>query len=143
MLYFVQAVPIERPNPRHNEKTPRNPDCGFVGNCDIYGLGIRLGLYMQWPSAYFTSTLLPEAIADLAGVTFIFEFALVVAAAVLTKGTSDICSIEVMILIAMLLGDMWLVHVPIGYAPSQRPTSTTLGVLAGSLVIIAIAAFAL
>ncbi|KAJ0418199.1 hypothetical protein BJY00DRAFT_287999 [Aspergillus carlsbadensis] len=29
--------------------------CGFEGNSDLYGLGIRLGIYTQWLASYFVS----------------------------------------------------------------------------------------
>jgi hypothetical protein len=29
--------------------------CGFEGNSDLYGLGIRLGVYTQWHASYFVS----------------------------------------------------------------------------------------
>jgi hypothetical protein len=29
--------------------------CGFEGNSDLYGLGIRLGVYTQWLASYFVS----------------------------------------------------------------------------------------
>jgi hypothetical protein len=29
--------------------------CGFEGNSDLYGFGIRLGVYTQWLASYFVS----------------------------------------------------------------------------------------
>lgn len=144
----TQAVPARTPNIRDDNAISRFTEttCGFEGNSDIYGLGIRLGLYLQWLSAYLTRHLLPEAVPDLAGVTFIFEFALLVAALVLSKSTIETYATELVILIAMLLADTWLVHVPI-YFPchscQQRPTFSVAGIFARNLMMIAIAVFAI
>ena len=35
-------------------------DCTFAGNPDIYGLGIRLGLYLQWTASMLTCALLDQ-----------------------------------------------------------------------------------
>lgn len=141
---LIQAAPIESPNIRDHTLYPRALEhvCGFEGNSDIYGLGIRLGLYMQWLSAYFLRELFPESVTDLASVTFIFEFALFTAAVALTRENSETYSMEIMILVAMLMGDVWLVHVPISFPFHRRSNATAAAVLARSLMIFAIAIFA-
>ena len=35
--------------------TGANVGCGFVGNSDVYGLGIRIGLYSQWLSTIISN----------------------------------------------------------------------------------------
>ena len=45
---FIPPAPsINTPN-----LLERLDDCGFTGNPDPYGLGIRLGVYFQWISAF-------------------------------------------------------------------------------------------
>jgi len=38
---------ISTVNAATNSTAPAQPQCGFVGNGDMYGLGIRLGIYIQ------------------------------------------------------------------------------------------------
>lgn len=44
LLPILKLIPI-----RQTEWTSREVDqCGFVGNSDFYGLGIRVGVFLQW-----------------------------------------------------------------------------------------------
>ena len=36
------------------------PECAFDGNTDLYGLGVRLGVYGQWIATLITTVLDPE-----------------------------------------------------------------------------------
>jgi hypothetical protein len=55
--------------------------CSFVGNPDLYGLGIRLGVYFQLFATLFANAFLDEAVGDALDTNFIFLFALFVALA--------------------------------------------------------------
>jgi hypothetical protein len=41
------------------------PPCGFTGNGDMYGLGIRLGFYLQWYGAVFADWIAPSEVPSL------------------------------------------------------------------------------
>jgi hypothetical protein len=53
--------------------------CSFVGNPDLYGLGIRLGVYFQLFATLFANAFLDEAVGDALDTNFIFLFTLFVA----------------------------------------------------------------
>src|ERR1700755_1438228 len=56
------------------------PQCGaFNGSSDFYGLGIRVGVYLQLGSSHITNTLNQEAAADNYAANSIFVFAVIVA----------------------------------------------------------------
>lgn len=53
--------------------------CGFEGNPDFYGLGIRVGIYLQWITAYLANHFLQEATDSSLETNTIFLVALFVA----------------------------------------------------------------
>lgn len=54
------------------------PICAaFEGNFDIYGLGIRTGIYRQWFSSCLCMMLYPESAQELHAANSIFVFAIV------------------------------------------------------------------
>ncbi|KAL9109082.1 MAG: hypothetical protein Q9227_006173 [Pyrenula ochraceoflavens] len=54
----------------------------FQGNSDLYGLGIRIGIYLQWFSSWICMSLNPGSAEDLHAVNSIFIFAIIIAAIV-------------------------------------------------------------
>ena len=66
------------------------PICtGFEGNPDIYGLGIRTGVYLQWFSSWLCMTLNPESAQELHAANSIFVFAIIIAAVVAATSDED------------------------------------------------------
>ena len=59
-------------------------DSGFIGNSDIYGLGVRSGLYIQWVSSLLAKHLLREVNTTLILSYLIFHIALWITIAFLT-----------------------------------------------------------
>ena len=47
-------------------------ECGFMGDGDTYGLGIRLGVYTQWISSLLAYFFLPDEAASAGGVNTCF-----------------------------------------------------------------------
>jgi hypothetical protein len=44
--------------------SPREESCpGIEGNSDLYGMGIRIGVYLQWFSAWISNTINPSGAA--------------------------------------------------------------------------------
>lgn len=55
-------------------------DCpGFEGNSDLYGLGIRIGVYLQWYSTWLCITVDPETSGETHTANALFIFAILVA----------------------------------------------------------------
>ena len=66
------------------------PICtGFEGNSDIYGLGIRTGVYLQWFSSWLCMTVNPESAQELHAANSIFVFAIIIAAVVAAASGED------------------------------------------------------
>ena len=82
------------------------PICtGFEGNADIYGLGIRTGVYLQWFSSWVCMTLNPESAHELHAANSIFVFAIIVAALVAATSSGDpFRPVEAYILVQICFG---------------------------------------
>lgn len=60
--------------------TESSTDCpGFEGNPDLYGLGIRIGVYLQWYSTLLCITVDPGTSAETYTANALFIFAIMVA----------------------------------------------------------------
>ena len=53
--------------------------CGYTGNSDIYGLGIRIGIYLQWFSTWLSTAFIPEEMLGTTVANSIFLIAISVA----------------------------------------------------------------
>jgi hypothetical protein len=84
--------------------------CGFTGNPDIYGLGIRLGIYFQWIAAIISKCFdaSPEAIRELMEVDAIFLLAILIATLLLSA--SSTYAVEVLIMLHFFFGDVYTVY---------------------------------
>lgn len=78
--------------------------CGFSGNSDLYGLGIRLGVYLQWITSQIAVYFHLEGSNDLSGAYFIFSAALMIAVFVLTLDQEKSYSVEVVLILYMFFG---------------------------------------
>lgn len=77
---------------------------GFAGNSDLYGLGIRLGIYLQWISSLLTNSLLPTTVSDLLDTNSIFLFAVFIAIAVATNLPGGLHPVEAFIMLQLCFG---------------------------------------
>jgi len=75
---------------------------GFEGNPDFYGLGIRLGVYLQVLSSWATNTLKDDAIADTHAANSIFLLAIVVSVLSATA-SQEIRPVEVWLMLQICL----------------------------------------
>lgn len=88
-------------SPKLNQRAPLCP--GFDGNSDFYGLGIRLGVYLQWLASWLTNTLTPNEAGPSHDVNSIFVLAIVVA--IITSIASDrIRPVEVYVMLLICFG---------------------------------------
>ncbi|KAH6632564.1 hypothetical protein F5144DRAFT_255266 [Chaetomium tenue] len=72
------------------------------GNSDFYGLGIRIGIYLQWGSSWLSMLLDPESAQGVLDANSIFVFAVVIATII--AATNNAPAIEMYIMLQILLG---------------------------------------
>src|SRR5436305_7407604 len=86
--------------------------CGFVGNPDLYGIGIRVGVYAQWLSALLANHFLSHSREDVHSAYFLFSFALIITAVVITANHGGYCVfiVEIYVLVSLFLGGYCSVH---------------------------------
>jgi hypothetical protein len=77
---------------------------GFLANIDLYGLGTRCGVYMQWISSLLANNYLSNARQEIQKVYLIFSFAICVATLIASIAKSCVFSIEIEILYWMYWG---------------------------------------
>jgi hypothetical protein len=85
---------------------------GFIGNSDFYGLGIRLGIYLQWLASLIANPLLKSERSNMAGAYLTFSLALAVAMLLLAFQHSCVFTAEVIIVLNIFWGGTLLVMVP-------------------------------
>ncbi|KAK3358163.1 hypothetical protein B0T25DRAFT_177344 [Lasiosphaeria hispida] len=67
--------------------TATTAGCELNGNADFYGLGIRLGIYLQWVSTLLVTLFLPEEEAVYCSINIILQVAIAATVALLTTQT--------------------------------------------------------
>ena len=81
------------------------PGCGFEGNGDVYGIGIRIGLYTQWLSTLLTNWLLVNRSAShIRDVNTCFQLAMLIALLSLHRGETNPHAVDVYLIILQILG---------------------------------------
>ena len=80
--------------------------CGPIdGKPDFYGEGIRIGIYLQWISAWLTMALGPDQVQDVYGVNSIFLFAVIIATiSASLSDTIDLLPVEMFIMLQIAFG---------------------------------------
>jgi hypothetical protein len=104
----------------HHESLPqqqaalhlRDTACGIPGNPDIYGLGIRLGLYMLWTATIFTYEFLEDEVSSAIDTNVIFFFSIGVATFVISTESPKPDAEEIYILLCMFFGGFWSLAFP-------------------------------
>lgn len=81
--------------------------CGFAGNSDLYGLGIRVGIYLQWISSIIVNHFLSSQIKNYAATNIVFGFAICVALLILTFRDDCTYIAEVIVLMFMFWGGIY------------------------------------
>lgn len=87
------------------------PGCGFSGNPDLYGLGVRLGAYLLWYSTQIAYFFKLDGAGDLSESWTIFSLALSIAIYILTFQQQDADSraypAEIAIMLYMIFGGLF------------------------------------
>ena len=73
--------------------------CGFDGNSDIYGIGIRIGYYTQALAVWFSNFFLLREARSLRAVNNLFLFALVIAGFIYAHDARNIFAVEAFLLL--------------------------------------------
>ena len=71
---------------------------GFDGNADLYGMGIRTGIYLQWMTCLLANNLLPERRKELQKVCLVFSLAVCIATIISSVAVTCVFSIDVVVL---------------------------------------------
>ena len=90
----------------------RRLEPGFIGNSDFYGLGIRLGIYLQWLASLIANPLLKSERSNMAGAYLTFSLALAIAILLLAFQRDCAFTAEVVIVLNIFWGGTALVMVP-------------------------------
>ena len=86
-------------------------DSGFIGNSDVYGVGVRSGLYIQWVSSIVANHLLREESTALMNTYLIFHIALWITIAVLTFQKTCTFFVEIVLLYYLVYGGYFSVFI--------------------------------
>jgi hypothetical protein len=89
------------PSPVLNHATA-DPACGFEGNNDIYGIGIRIGIYAQILAVWFANYFLLSEVQVLRDSVSIFSVAILIVALIYTSSPSEVYAVEAFVLLQIL-----------------------------------------
>jgi hypothetical protein len=96
-----------RQEPEKHENREANWGCVFAGNSDLYGLGIRLGVYLQLLSTLLANALLSDALREDARNTNAIIMIAVFAGMSSATINNQINAIEIFIMTTMLMSFLW------------------------------------
>jgi hypothetical protein len=104
-LMYVSSPSISTPNIIDHAATTgtiTNSTCGFEGNNDIYGIGIRIGIYLQILAVWFANYFLFSETHVLRDSVSIFSVALLIVRLIYSAHPSDVYAIEAFVLLQVL-----------------------------------------
>lgn len=109
-LYLVGALPV---GSRH-VKRQVTIDCTTPLAKDLYGLGVRLGIYFQWTSGWVSNNVIPDEVSGGLDANSIFLFALMIS---IVSTTSDrtLTQVDAFIMLQLCAGTIWSVLSIWGY----------------------------
>lgn len=113
LLPVLLLIPIRQTECASREVGP----CGFVGNSDFYGLGIRAGIYLQWLASLISHVKVPSQSRTMAASNMIFSLASFIAMFFLTYHIPCTYEAEIMILLFILWGGSMAIVLPMVRSP--------------------------
>lgn len=102
------AVPLQSITPQVAPRQLPESQCTLDGNSDLYGLGIRVGVYLQWVSGFLANCFHAGSVQDILSTNTIFLMALFIALAIITTNHT-IKAPEVVILLQFCFGFLFSV----------------------------------
>lgn len=87
----VSASPLLSKTKRQSSSLDKEAlePCRFEGNQDIYGLGIRIGLYAQWLSTYISNWLHNKKLTKMRDINTMFQLAMLAALMAMANTNQD------------------------------------------------------
>jgi len=79
-----------------------DPTCGFEGNNDIYGIGIRIGIYAQILAVWFANYFLLSEAQVLRDSVSIFSVAILIVTLIYASNPGDVYAVEAFVLLQIL-----------------------------------------
>lgn len=116
-LFFTVSIVFSNPyRPHRDHLQPRKPvqDCTTDLAGDLYGLGVRLGVYFQWFSGWVANNFIVDEISGGLDANAIFLFALLVSL-VHSTTTNDMTLMDGLIMVMLCAGTVWSVLSLWGY----------------------------
>lgn len=92
--------------PQQNVEKQNQPEqCGFVGDDNTYGLGIRIGVYLQWVTSSLAYNFVPEEAVTMRGVNNCFQASIFAGLlyVTITKG-SNLYAVEAFLMLMICMG---------------------------------------
>lgn len=92
---------------------PNLPPCstGFIGDADTYGLGIRIGIYLQWISCFIANQTLANVRERLAQAYLTFNVAIVTTILVMSARQTCYFTLEMILMYYFYFGGTFCVNV--------------------------------
>lgn len=114
ILSLFPLLALASPTPRSNVGKRDEPEeCGFSGDDNTYGLGIRLGVYLQWVTSSIAYNFVPEEAVTMRGVNNCFQAAMFAGLLfiTITKGP-ELYAVEAFIMLIFCMGGVCSGHNP-------------------------------
>jgi hypothetical protein len=104
-MYILPSQPLIFTRAQPSDTLPRStidPQCGFEGNNDIYGIGIRIGIYAQILAVWFANYFLFSEAQVLRDSVSIFSVALLIVALIYAASPQNLFAVEGFVLLQIL-----------------------------------------
>ena len=116
----LHYTPTEDATTRPSRRS--DPRCVIRGNPDFYGLGIRIGIYLQWITSFLANHFLHEAIDSQLDTNTIFLLAMFVATVVATV-QHTVQTAEIVVLMQLCFGFLFSILSVWGYRTGTRKSN--------------------
>ena len=103
----AQALPLSQPSDTDHKNEHLNWGCSFSGNSDLYGLGIRVGVYLQLLSTLLANALLSEELREDARNTNAIIMIAIFAGMVNATIKTQMNAIEIFVMSTLLMSFLW------------------------------------
>ncbi|KAL2167645.1 hypothetical protein VTG60DRAFT_946 [Thermothelomyces hinnuleus] len=93
--------------------TSSEPRCGFEGNSDIYGLGIRVGIYLQWLAAIAAEMASPADVEAAQAAAASYQLAMLSGLILVSQDpTIGVFAVEAFLVLLFCFAGVWVGSVP-------------------------------
>lgn len=90
-----------------------SPTCGFNGNSDIYGLGIRIGIYLQWLAAIIAELASPANVEAAQATAASYQLAMLSGLILVTQDrTLGVLAVEAFLMQLFCFAGVWVASAP-------------------------------